>query len=225
MPDSLPDSGFDYVAAFYDPLARLVYGRALQRAQQAALAAGLPAAGRPRVLVVGGGSGWVLGQVLARCPGARIVYLEAAPRMLARSRQWLARHWPQAAGQVDFRLGTEAALGPAEQFEVLITFFLLDLFEPRRLRQLVAKLGAHRQPGGAWLLADFGPPRRWWHRLLLQLMYGFFGLTTGISGRRRPPIEAELARLGLRAAPAGQFYGGMVEASVWREIPGEQAPS
>ena len=216
MAAPLPDSGFDYVAAFYDPLARLVYGRALQRAQQAALAAGLPATGQPRVLVVGGGSGWVLGEVLRRCPGARILYLEASPRMLARSRAWLARHYRQHAGQVVFRLGTEAALQPAEQFDALVTFFLLDLFEPERLRQLLARLDTARAPGGAWLLADFGPPRRWWHRLLLELMYGFFGLTTGISARRRPPIEEELARLGLRAAPAGQFFGRMVEASVWR---------
>ncbi|NVO85692.1 class I SAM-dependent methyltransferase [Hymenobacter terrestris] len=216
MAASLPDSGFDYVAAFYDPLARLVYGRALQRAQQAALAAGLPATGQLRVLVVGGGSGWVLGEVLRRCPAASILYLEAAPRMLARSRAWLAQHIPQAAGQVEFRLGTEAALEPGEQFDAVLTFFLLDLFEPGRLRQLMAQLNAARAPGGAWLLADFGPPQRWWHRLLLRLMYGFFGLTTGISARRRPPIEAELSRLGLRPTPAGQFFGGMVAASVWR---------
>ncbi|MBT2557941.1 class I SAM-dependent methyltransferase [Hymenobacter sp. ISL-91] len=215
MAASLPDSGFDYVAAFYDSLARLVYGRALQRAQQAALAAGLPATGQPRVLVVGGGSGWVLGEVLSRCPGARILYLEASPRMLAHSRDWLARHHPQA-DQVAFRLGTEAALEPAEQFDVLITFFLLDLFEPGRLRQLVARLNTARAPDGTWLLADFGPPRHWWHRVLLRLMYSFFGLTTGISARQRPPIEVELARLGLRPTSAGQFFSGMVEASVWR---------
>ena len=211
---ALPDSGFDYVAAFYDPLARLVYGRALRRAQQAALEAGLPA-GAPRLLVVGGGTGWVLGEILRRRPAARIVYLEASPRMLARSRAWLARHWPRATEQVEFRLGTEQSLPPGEQFAGLLTFFFLDLFEPIRLRQIVARLGAARAPGGAWLLADFGPPRRWWHRLLQGLMYSFFGLTTGISGRRRPPIEAELTRLGLQPMPAGQFFGDMVEASVW----------
>lgn len=217
MSASLPDSGFDYVAAFYDPLARLVYGRALQRAQQAALNAGLPTAGRPRVLIAGGGSGWVLGEVLSRNPEARIVYLEASPRMLARSQAWLAQHWPQATGQVKFRLGSEAELEPTAQFDALVTFFLLDLFEPGRLRELLTQLNKTRAPGSAWLLTDFGPPRRWWHRLLLQLMYGFFGLTTGISARQRPPIEAELARLGLQPTPAGHFFGAMVEASVWRD--------
>ena len=167
--------------------------------------------------MVGGGTGWVLGEILRRRPAARLVYLEASPRMLARSRAWLARHWPQATGPGGIPAGHRGKPArPASSLRALLTFFFLDLFEPVRLRQIVARLGAARAPGGAWLLADFGPPRRWWHRLLLGLMYGFFGLTTGISGRRRPPIEAELTRLGLRPTPAGQFFGGMVEASVWQ---------
>lgn len=211
----LPDSGFDFVASFYDPLARLVYGRSLQRAQQAALDAGLPECGG-RVLIIGGGTGWVLGEVLRRRPDARVLYLEASPRMLQRSQAWLAQTLPHHAGQVEFRLGTEAALRADEQFETVVTFFFLDLFEPRRLRQLVRRLHAALTPGGGWLLADFATPRRWWHALLLQLMYWFFGLTAGISARRRPPIEAELTRLGLSGAPAGRFFGDMMEASVWQ---------
>lgn len=212
---SLPDSGFDFVAAFYDPLARLVYGPALRRAQQAALAAGLPG-GAPRVLLIGGGTGWVLGEVLRRRPQARLLYLEASPRMLQRSREWLHRRLPQHTGQVEFRLGTEAALHPSEQFEAVLTFFFLDLFEPVRLQRIVAQLRAALAPGGNWLLADFGLPNVWWHRLLLRLMYGFFGLTTGISARQRPPIEAALRRNGLTPEAAGTFFGRMVEASVWR---------
>jgi len=215
---SLPDSGFDFVAAFYDPLARLVYGPALRQAQQAALVAGLPV-GAPWVLIIGGGTGWVLGEVLRQRPRARILYLEASPRMQHQSQQWLQRHLPQHAAQVEFRLGTEAFLLPQEQFDVVLTFFFLDLFEPARLRKIVGRLRAALAPDGLWLLADFGPPKAWWHRLLLGLMYRFFGLTTGISARRRPPIEAELHRSGLTPEPVGQFFGRMVEASVWRELP------
>lgn len=215
MPHSLPDSGFDRVAAFYDPLARLVYGRALQTAQHAALRAGLPA-GAPRVLIIGGGTGWVLLEVLRQRPQARVLYLEASPRMLARARQLL----PPTAGatQVEFRLGTEAALLPNERFEVIVTFFLLDLFEPHRLRQLVVCLHQARQPRAPWLLADFAAPRTWWQRGLLTAMYNFFRLTTGISARSLPPIHQELARVGLRPVQKQQFFGGMVEAVVWQEV-------
>ncbi|WP_170170402.1 class I SAM-dependent methyltransferase [Hymenobacter perfusus] len=212
---SLPDSGFDFVAAFYDPLAQLVYGPALRRAQQAVLTAGLPT-GAARVLIIGGGTGWVLGEVLRRNPAARLLYLEASPRMLHQSQEWLHRRLPQHAAQVEFRLGTEAALQPQELFEAVLTFFFLDLFEPTRLRDIVGRLRTALVPTGVWLLADFGPPKAWWHRLLLGLMYHFFGLTTGISARHRPPIEAELHRIGLMPEAAGQFFGRMVEASVWR---------
>ncbi|MBD2715556.1 class I SAM-dependent methyltransferase [Microvirga sp. STR05] len=212
---SLPDSGFDRVATFYDPLARLVYGRSLQAAQQEVLDAGLPA-GAPRLLIIGGGTGWILPEVLRRRPPAQVLYLEASPQMLARSRALLARELPGAAAQVEFRLGTEGALTPADTFDGIITFFFLDLFEPQRLRHIVDKLNEVRQPLAPWLLADFAAPQRWWQRGLLAAMYGFFRLTTGISGRARPPIEAELARVGLAPAYRMGFFGGMVEAEVWQ---------
>ncbi|QNH61318.1 class I SAM-dependent methyltransferase [Hymenobacter sediminicola] len=212
---SLPDSGFDRVAAFYDPLARLVYGRSLQVAQQAALDAGLPA-GAPRLLIIGGGTGWILPEVLCRRPQAHVLYLEASPQMLARSQALLARELPGAAAQVEFRLGTEAALTPADAFDGIITFFFLDLFEPQRLRRIVECLSEVRQPLAPWLLADFAAPQRWWQRGLLTAMYGFFRLTTGISGHARPPIQAELTRVGLALEYRVVSFGGMVEAEVWQ---------
>ena len=212
---SLPDSGFDRVAAFYDPLARLVYGHSLQDAQQAALDAGLPA-GAPRLLIIGGGTGWILPEVLRRQPLARVLYLEASPQMLVRSRELLARELPGATAQVEFRLGTEAALTPADAFDGILTFFFLDLFEPARLHHSVERLSEVRQPQAPWLLADFAAPQNWWQRGLLAAMYGFFRFTTGISGQARPPIQAELARVGLQPAYRMRFFGGMVEAEVWQ---------
>ncbi|UYZ65046.1 class I SAM-dependent methyltransferase [Hymenobacter weizhouensis] len=209
------DAGFDAVAGWYDALAALVFGRSLRRAQQTALDAGLPA-GAPRVLIIGGGTGWVLGQVLRRHPAARILYLEASAGMLGRSRAWLRRHLPQHEAQVEFRLGTEQDLAGYGQFDAVVAFFFFDLFTAARLRQLLAQLHATLLPGAAWLVADFGTPGRWWHRWLLALMYWFFRHTAGIEARRRPPIEAGLLRLGLRPAPAGTFFGGLVEAVVWR---------
>lgn len=209
---SSADTGFDRVAPFYDPLARLVFGDALQRAQQAALA-GLPP-GQPRVLIIGGGSGWVLGEVLRRRPDARVLYLEASAMMLAKSRATLLQSAPQHAGQVEFRLGTELDLRPDESFNVVITFFFLDLFEPTRLRAILSALNRVRRPGAPWLLADFRPAQTLWQRLLLRTMYRFFRLTTGISGRDMPDLHPELRNLGVQLHQQQLFFRGMVEASV-----------
>ena len=210
---SSADTGFDRVAPFYDSLARLVFGDALQRAQLAALA-GLPP-GRPRVLIIGGGSGWVLGEVLQRRPDARVLYLEASAMMLAKSRATLLQTAPQHAGQVEFRLGTERDLRPDESFDVIITFFFLDLFEPNRLQAILSALNRVRRPGAPWLLADFRPDQTLWQRLLLRTMYRFFRLTTGISGRDMPDLHPELRDLGLQLQQQRLFFRGMVEASVF----------
>lgn len=215
MRHALPDSGFDRVAAFYDPLSRLVYGRALVRAQHYALAASLPP-GAPHLLIIGGGTGHVLLEVLRQRPKAAVLYLEASPQMLGKARALLVRRWPAAVGQVEFRLGTEASLTSHDAFDAIITFFFLDLFEPQRLHRIMARLHASRKPTAPWLLADFAPARTWWQRWLLAAMYSFFRLTTGISGRMLPPFRAELARLGLQTEHSKYFFGGMIEASVWR---------
>lgn len=211
---SLPDAGFDRVAAFYDPLSRLVYGSALLRAQQHALATGLPP-GAPHLLVIGGGTGAVLLEILRLRPQATILYLEASPQMLAKAQALLHRQHPTATQQVVFQLGTEKVLTEQEVFDGIITFFFLDLFDPQRLRQVVSDLNATRRPMAPWLLADFAPPQRWWQRALLLAMYIFFRFTTGISGHNMPPIQAELARLGLRADKQKHFFKGMVVAAVW----------
>ncbi|MBC6612238.1 class I SAM-dependent methyltransferase [Hymenobacter sp. BT507] len=207
--------GFDYVAPFYDALARMVFGRALRRTQQAALA-GLPV-GAPRVLIIGGGTGWILGDIWQQSPQAQVLYLEASAQMLAQAQAWQHRHQPQRAGQVEFRLGTESALLPAEQFDAVLTFFFLDLFAPDQLQRVVQQLNAARRPGAPWLLADFTAPTRWWHRGLLAVMYRFFQLTTGISARVLPPMQEVLAQVGLRPQRRSLFFKQMMEATVFSE--------
>ena len=208
-------TGFDRVAWCYDALAGLVFGTALKRAQRAALA-GLPG-GAPRVLILGGGTGWVLTEVLRRRPGAQVLYLEASPKMLARARARLRRECPRAAPQVEFRHGTQAALGPAETFDALVTFFVLDCIALPELPAALARLRASQRPGAPWLLADFRPARRGWRRLLLVLMYGFFRLTTGLRARALADLRGALAGPGLRPARAETFFGGAVEAVIFTD--------
>ncbi|UOR06006.1 methyltransferase domain-containing protein [Hymenobacter aerilatus] len=210
-----PLKGFDFVAPFYDALARLVFGRALRRAQQTALA-GLPP-GTPHLLIVGGGTGWILGDIWQQCPQARVLYVEASAQMLAQAQAWQQQHQPQRSGQIVFRWGTEAALLPAEQFDAVLTFFLLDLFAPSELQRIVQQLNAARRPGAPWLLADFTTPTRWWHHGLLAVMYRFFRLTAGISAQRLPPIQQALATVGLRPQQRSFLFGRMMEATVFTE--------
>ena len=160
-----------------------------------------------------------LAEVLRRRPAATVLYLEASPNMLARARTRLARECPQTTAQIAFRHGTQAALGPAESFDALITFFVLDCIALPDLAGALAQLRAAQRPEAPWLLADFRPARRGWRRVLLALMYTFFRLSTGLRARVLPDLPAALAGLGLCPSQQARFYAGAVEAAVFTETP------
>ena len=206
-----PLTGFDRVAWCYDALAALVFGPALRNTQRAALA-GLPT-GAPHLLVLGGGTGWVLTEVLRRRPAATVLYLEASPRMLARAR---ARLSPARLAQVEFRHGTQEALQPNEAFDGIITFFVLDCVELAGLPAALDRLNAARRPAAPWLLADFRPARQGWRHLLLAAMYWFFGLATGLRARALPDLVAALQVRGLQPGMRQHFFAGATEAVVLR---------
>jgi ubiquinone/menaquinone biosynthesis C-methylase UbiE len=215
LADATPLTGFDRVAWCYDLLTRLVFGKALQKAQRAALN-GLPA-GAPHVLILGGGTGWVLTEVLRRRPYATVLYLEASPNMLVRAQQRLARESPHAVPQVEFRHGTQAALGPTERFDALVTFFVLDCIAAVEIGAALVKLRASRRPGAPWLLADFRLARSGWRRVLLSLMYRFFRLTTGLQADSLTDFRHALSDLGLAPISTSTFFAGTVEAVVFSE--------
>lgn len=208
-------TGFDRVAWCYDALRHLVFGQALERAQRAALV-GLPP-GAPHVLILGGGTGWVLLEVLRRRPHATVLYLEASPNMLARARARLVRECPTAAAQVEFRHGTQAALAPTERFGTVITFFVLDCIALPELPDALARLRASQRPGAPWLLADFRPAQHGWRRGLLWLMYRFFRLTTGLRAQELANLPAALGQLGLHAVASSRYFANAVEAAVFVE--------
>lgn len=219
MPPTPPHHPADYgrLARYYDLLAGLAFAGSLRRTQRAALAAGLRGlAPAPRVLVLGGGPGWVLHALWQRCPTAQVLYLEVAGPMLAHTAARLRRLPPPPGAAVELRQGSEADLRPDEQFDVLITFFVLDSFLPEALPKALARLGAARHPGAAWLVADFRPAAKGWRRGLLRLMYWFFGWAVGLSARQMPDWPAGLGALGLRLTWEKHFFGEAVAAQVWR---------
>jgi ubiquinone/menaquinone biosynthesis C-methylase UbiE len=207
------------VAFLYDRLARLIYGDALEQAQLSLLPY-LPPQGR--VLLIGGGSGWLLEQLLRTGRQLDILYIDAAPAMLQRAKQRFALFRQPHHCTVSFRLGNESALQPQEQFDVINTPFLLDLFPPQRLQQLMATLAAALTPTGRWLFADFWPvqqPAPLWQRFLIRSMYAFFGVVSGVKAAELPDYAFHFRELGFKELYRRSFYSGMVQAKVFeREI-------
>lgn len=221
MPPSSPgpassaaaDVDFDRVARWYDGAARLVFGAAQRNAQRAALAS-LPA-GAPRVLILGGGSGWVLEEVWRRRPAATVLYIDASAAMLQQARARSRQLGPTRQGLVEFRLGTEAALMADDTFDAVLTFFVFDCMTPPTLQAAVARLARALRPGSCWLVAEFTQPRQWWQQALQRGMYLLFSWTAGLTARRLPDYEAALAQLGWQPRQASYFFGGAIQGAVF----------
>ena len=213
---AFPDAGFNAVAPFYDRLAKLVFGDQLEKAQLATLPF-IPE--NASVLVVGGGSGWILMQLLQQNHCREIVYLDASEKMLRLTEKKLQQVKP-AQTKTELRLGTEKDLKPGETFDVIITNFLLDLFTEPRLQSLLTKLGKTLRPGGFWLVSDFRfieVKQAWWQKALLKSMYLFFKLTCRINAGQLPDWNKALHQHGLIKIKSELFYNQMIEAAVYQD--------
>ncbi len=199
------DRGFDRVAWVYEPLAKAVFGKSLERAQEAFFS-DLPERGK--VLILGGGTGWVLERLFADKPKLEVWYVEASEKMLQMSQRRVA------SSKIHWIHGTEEDL-PEEKFDVIITHFLLDLFEKPRITDVIQRLKNVLSPSGVWLVADFDRQgaNNVFKKALLWMMYRFFRALCGIEAKTLPAVWEHLKKEGLRTERSEGFYFGMVRSS------------
>jgi tRNA (cmo5U34)-methyltransferase len=211
----LSESGFDRVASFYDPLAQLVFRDAQKQAQKELLPF---IQANTQVLLIGGGSGWLLQQLLLTEKKLHIVYIDASPKMIRRAQHFTHTTLKSSSASVEFRTGTEQCIKPGETFDSIFTPFLLDLFPEERLTVLMRRLKEALHKDGRWLFVDFWPvqePAPIWQQLLLKAMYVFFRVFSGIKARRLPDFKAHFERLNLAEIFSAKFYNGMIQAKVF----------
>ncbi|WNJ18106.1 methyltransferase domain-containing protein [Pontibacter sp. G13] len=209
MATTTTDQGFDRVAPFYDQLAHWVFGEALRQSQRVFLR-DIPRGSR--VLILGGGSGWILEDMASSCQPKEIVYLEASKGMMSLTEQVVEKLSDQWDCQVELRCGNEELIGSFETFDVIFTGFFLDLFESPRFDQIVDQLYGVLEVGGKWVFADFqkSPARSWWQRNLVKIMYAFFRALCGIEAKELPDFEGKFEEKGLWVWKEAWFFQDMI---------------
>lgn len=205
-------SGFDRLAPWYDGLVKLAFGREVYRAQVQWLDR-IPAGAR--VLIIGGGTGWILSEVLRRSQASQVTYLEISEGMLVQTRQRMQREgWPLE--RYVLRRGSWQDLSEEETYEAVLTFFFLDLFKEAEVRNLMWALSQRVDKQGVWLFADFLPVNRG-QRWLLQLMYAFFRRACGISGQQLLPYDRLFNELGWALQQEMHFAQKMIRSRWYQQ--------
>ena len=144
--------GFDRLAKGYDLLVALVYGRSLRKAQSWYLERVKPGS---KVLILGGGTGWFLEELLRTGRVAEVDYVELSGRMLELSQKRVEVQLPQEKDRVNWILGTVYDLEERPCYDLICTLCFLDLFEGEELESEVQAIIKRISPQGNWYFSVF----------------------------------------------------------------------
>jgi tRNA (cmo5U34)-methyltransferase len=208
---------FDLVARYYNILSRIVFGSSIHNAQIQFLDS-IPQ--DSNVLIIGGGSGKFLRELLLKCTVKKILYVEHSPKMIYLSRKMI-EDIPERQ-LVEFRQGTEADIGNEEMFDVVITHCFLNLFARLPLQTLMTKINSHLKAGGVWLFSDFrissNSFHKIWQALLLKTMYLFFRITAGLQNKTLEKFDDFFATISLVKVKEKFFYAAMINSVLYKKM-------
>jgi ubiquinone/menaquinone biosynthesis C-methylase UbiE len=209
-----PPVNFDRLAPFYQAMEFLTAGGKLQRCRMEFLHDIPP----PRsILLAGEGHGRSLPAFARKFPDAEITVVDGSARML----EIASRRVPGRVAPVHF---IHADLlewdGPPGSFDLVVTQFFLDCFPEHQLPLVVAKLASLATPSADWLLADFHIPESgaapWRSRLIVWLLYRFFGIACQLRARSLHPPDSAMREAGFDLRHERFFDWSLLKSQWWR---------
>lgn len=201
--------GFDAIAPMYDALAAMVFWRSIRNAQLFYLSE-IRKGGR--VLILGGGTGWLLAELLRSNPGCEIWYVETSARMIDIARSNID-NLPKA--RIHFIHGTQALLPLHIMYDAVIANFYFDLFSTPSLEPLLKQIHSVILPNGKLLVSDFVNNNLWWQSALLSVMYVFFRGICKIEASKLPDWQRLLIHCKFKLKFSKGFYGNFIRSVVY----------
>jgi tRNA (cmo5U34)-methyltransferase len=200
---------FNSLAWIYDTLARVIFGKSIKNAQVCYLKE-IPKG--CNVLILGGGTGWIIRKLLQINPGVNIWYIEASSAMIQRARKKVAKFHKD---RIHFIHGTEDSVPTEINYNAVITPFFLDLFSMTSLKEVIRKIRKTLTPDALWLATDFVDNHKWWQRVALRLMYLFFRIICGIESKELPAWENVLRESGCEELKSNYFFNTFIKATLF----------
>lgn len=204
---------YDAIAPVYDRLAKLFIGKGLRQAQVCFLGY-IPAGAN--VLIVGGGTGWILEEISAVHPkNLCIDYVDVSANMIALAKQ---KNYEQ--NKVNFIHQSIIHFKSDHQYDVIITPFVLDNFKEETAQQVFLLLHQTLKENGLWLHTDFqvAHPNSYWQKAVLFLMYSFFRAAANIEAARLPDVVAQFNLHNYRLIENKIFLKQFIITSVYKKL-------
>lgn len=203
---------YNKIARHYDFLSRLVFFHTQVNAQINQLGY-IPA--NSLILIVGGGTGWILEEITKLHPtGLEIVYVEASSKMIALSKK---RNY--GGNTIEFlTMGIEDFI-PQNKYNVLLTPFLFDNFTEETAVSVHAQLDCLLKDKGLWLFTDFNVEGKgyWWKSAFLKFIYTFFTVFKIIEASRFIAMAPYFKERHYKKINERLYYGTFIEGIVYKK--------
>jgi len=204
---------YNSIAGYYDRLSRLVFQRSIIKAQQYLIDF---ISDNNKVLLVGGGTGWVLDEISKlKRENISVVYVEKSSKMIE-----LSKKRKHENVTVEFVNAGIESYTTGDYFDVILTPFLFDNFIEKKIQYVFKRLDALLKQRGFWLYADFvnyKEVQKAWKQYFLKTMYLFFSLTANIETKNlidmRPYFIEKYEMITQQF-----YYKRFIEAIVYRKI-------
>jgi ubiquinone/menaquinone biosynthesis C-methylase UbiE len=211
-------ASFDRLAPCYLLMERLLAGKKLQRCRTVHL----PQPAARSVLVLGPGRGGFLPEFFTTNYRAEVTCVDLSARMLAHTRARVVQNDfdPERLRLVHGNVLEQRFWeGRSWSFDLVVSHFFLDCFQPQQLEFVISKVAAVTKESCAWLVADFRLPERGLWRLraqmILRLAYTFFRVTTKLPARCLTPPEPYLTKQGFTLQNRQLFDQGLLHSDLW----------
>lgn len=198
--------GYTILAPVYDSLARVVLGNSIQQMQLQFLTR---LTSKNKLLMLGGGTGWILPFIDRINSKIEIDYVDLSPGMINQAKE---RGIDPA--RIRFIEGTEQDI-PAANYDCVITNFYLDLFSDSELRAKVNHIKKFLLPNSYWFVTDFVNVSAW-SKAKLTCMYTFFWLTTDLKNTQLPDWNECMFSMGAQLRETKSSKRGFIKSVVYQ---------
>jgi ubiquinone/menaquinone biosynthesis C-methylase UbiE len=200
-------NNYNLLAPFYDFVTNLVFNGKVLKAQKD-LIKQLPEHGN--LLFIGGGTGQTLKYLEQQKPDLKITYIDASSEMIRLSK----KH--SNSQNTIFILGTENNI-PDINYDIICTFFFLDLFKSTKRIQVFNTLNSHLSTNGLWLYADFTVAKKWWQKGIEFMMFQFLKLSTNITTSRIEDYSQHFNKTQFELLCQQRYFGNYISNAIYKK--------
>lgn len=204
-------NNYDLIASWYDCLSRIVFLKSQVNAQKEQLSF---IKNHQKVLIIGGGTGWILEEIAKTHQNLQIIFVEISANMIALAKQ---KKWGE--NQVNFVHLPIENFNNEEFYDVIITAFLFDNFARNRAEMVFEKLNHKLKQKGLWLFADFSNlyTTKRWQFMFLKIMYFFFKKVARVEAKELVDMYPYFIKNNFAVLQKKHYYGNFIDAFVFEK--------